>query len=230
MSAPGPRVAPLPEGLRGFDANTVVSAATAAAYVALGFRFAVRYVKREQPHSNDITTGEALTILDSGMALMLVQHVQSAESWRPTIGLGDRYGQNAADHARSVGYLSGATLWCDLEGVALGTPAKDVIDYCNHWWQRVKDAGFEPGLYVGWRAGLSAHDLYSKLKFSRYWAAYNLNRDQYPATRGVQMQQGPARAADKPAQHAIDIDTDLVQKDAVGDLPLAVVPCNWLVG
>jgi hypothetical protein len=90
-----------------------------------------------------------------------------------------------------------------------------VIAFLNNWHDQVGTAGYTPGLYVGYDAGLSASDLYRRLKFEHYWSAYNLKHDQYPATRGVQMKQAlQERLA------GILFDPDTIQKDALGGLPL----------
>lgn len=48
-----------PPGLKGFDANTTISASTAAAFHAKGYRFCVRYVGRTTMASYDLTASEA---------------------------------------------------------------------------------------------------------------------------------------------------------------------------
>ena len=64
-----------PNGLKGFDANSVVSRNDAEAFYAVGYRFAVRYVRRSQKHEYDLTAREARDILAAGLGLMVVQHV-----------------------------------------------------------------------------------------------------------------------------------------------------------
>lgn len=214
----------LPTGSKGFDCNAVVGAATASAFYGRGYRFAVRYVGRVQHKPHDASSSELARLLRAGLSVMLVQHVKSAESWDPEgEKLGRLYGANAARFADHCGYTEGAVLWCDLEGVAVGTPRQVVIDYCNAWHESVESAGYLPGLYVGWRAGLSARDLYYRLRFRRYWSAYNLNRDEYPAVRGVQMRQFAATRADHVPGVAFEIDVNLIGQDALGDSPLLML-------
>jgi hypothetical protein len=178
-----------PSGAKGFDCNGALSAGVAEAFVEAGYSFAVRYVRRQQFHAYDLTADEASRILSAGLALMAVQHVESAESWIPSQQKGSIYGATAATEASRLGMPHGSMLWCDLEGVAPGTPNATVIEYCNQWHAAVAGAGFLPGLYIGWHCGLTGHQLYEALRFTHYWAAYNLNVDQYPVVRGVQMQQ-----------------------------------------
>lgn len=207
-----------PEASRGFDANTPISTAAAKAFRDAGYTFAIRYVRRTTHHTYDLTAAEAERILAAGLGLMIVQHV-APEGWKPTAQLGSAYGATAAEEARLVGYPAGGILWCDLEGVARGTPAADVIDFCNAWHEAVAAAGYDPGLYVGYAAGLTADQLYSALRFQRYWSAYNLDRDLYPAVRGVQMRQGPYPRGGLEGI-PFEFDTDVIQSDAMGDRPL----------
>lgn len=183
-----------PGGIKGFDCNTFVSTDSGRALHALGHRFALRYVRRLQPRSNDLSTAEIENLFKAGLALMPVQHVESESSWLPSDEKGRMFGDNAASSCLALGIPKGVTVWLDLEGVATGTPAEAIVRYCNLWFQRVAAVGYQPGLYVGWHCGLSPEQLYTRLRFQRYWAAYNLNRDQEPATRGVCMKQREATA------------------------------------
>jgi hypothetical protein len=216
----------LPTGTKGFDCNFAVDTALARNFHAAGYRFAVRYVGRVQAKPSDATSLELTRLLRAGLSVMLVQHVKSAESWDPEgAALGQVYGRNAALLAQACAYAKGAVLWCDLEGVAVGTPASAIIAYARAWYDEVLTAGYSPGLYVGWHAGLSAHDLYHRLPFQRYWAAYNLNRDQYPAVRGVQMRQFAATPADRVlgVTSLSAIDVNLIGKDALGGSPVLML-------
>ena len=127
-----------------------------------------------------------------------------------------------------IGIPSGVTAWLDLEGVTVGTDPADVIDYCNLWHAAVAGAGYVPGLYVGWHAGLNATQLYRDLRFSHYWGAYNLNADEAPIKRGLQMRQAVRTAADKVPGVAFEFQTDRVQGDAFGGHPTLVARDGWL--
>lgn len=214
-------------GARGFDADATITAAIAGAFAGHGYRFCVRYVRREVKHPHDLTADEATIILDAGLALMAVQHVESEESWVASAGKGSANGQAAAEDATAIGIPSGVTVWCDLEGVAVETPAQDVIDYCNQWHSVVAAAGFVPGLYVGYHAGLNASQLYRSLRFTHYWSAYNLNADQAPAVRGVQMRQAVPKNLDRVPGVALEFQVDSIRADALGGLPTLVGPDGW---
>jgi hypothetical protein len=156
---------------------------------------------------------------------MLVQHVHpdsETTGWSPTAALGKQYGAFAAQSAVDVGVRAGTTLWSDLEGVKPGTDHRDVIAFCNYWLDQVGHAGYTPGLYVGFACGLTAIELHSRLRFSHYWGAYNLNADQVPAVRGIEMKQGLQKTLD-----GIQYDPDTVQRDLLGGLPLMQVDMEW---
>lgn len=216
-----------PKGAKGFDTNSVVRPSDAARFVANGYRFAVRYVSRETPRANDITATEFAMLLQAGLGVMLVQHVESETSWMPTDDKAKHYGDTAAAHAQLVGYPKGATLWLDLEGVSLMATADLVASYCNRWHDRVTAAGYEGGVYVGWHCGLTADQLYRRLRAARFWAAFNLNADQRPAMRGVCMQQS---AGQPPAGVPFPIDINTVTGDRLGGLPTLAAPFTPLVG
>jgi hypothetical protein len=213
--------------VRGFDANATITADIAGAFAAHGYRFCVRYVRRETKHPTDLTADEATIILDAGLALMAVQHVESEESWMANAAKGSANGAAAAEDATAIGIPSGVTVWCDLEGVAVETPAQDIIDYCDQWHSVVASAGFVPGLYVGYHAGLNASQLYRSLRFTHYWAAYNLDADEAPAVRGVQMRQAVPKNLDRVEGVALEYQVDSIRADALGGLPTLVGPDGW---
>lgn len=215
----------LPTGSKGFDCDFALDTMRARAFFAHGYRFAIRYVGRTAQSPHDASSYELTRLRLAGLAVMLVQHVRSAESWDPVgAELGALYGRNAALFARACGYALGAVLWCDLEGIAVGTAKATIIAFCNAWHDAVKSGGYDPGLYVGWHAGLSPSELYYRLRFKRYWAAYNLNRDQFPAVRGVQLRQHVAGNSDRVLGVELNaIDVNLIAADAFNDSPILML-------
>ena len=214
MSLTG-RVQGAPSGALGFDADTVITSTTAQQFFSEGYRFCVRYVSLgSEESSGDLSTDEATNILNSGLALMPVQHVMS-EGWLPTGSLGQEYGTNAANHALAVGFPASVNLWCDLEGIGSAT-AQDVIDYCTSWFTAVSAAGYVPGLYVGANAILSGQQLYD-LPYQHYWQSCS----EVPAipVRGYQMVQ---TLVQEPV-NGIGIDKDVTQTDSQGG------QAQWLV-
>lgn len=179
-----------PRGTKGFDTDTPITASAAQQFRAQGYGFCVRFVGRLTQHASDLSYAEAQAILDAGLALMVVQRVQSEVGWTPSGALGTTYGANAAAFAGQAGIPAGVNVWLDLEGVAPGAAAADVIAYCESWYQGVAAAGYVPGIYVGWDPGLTAQQLDS-LPFQHYWGAYDVNADQEPAC-GWCLKQSPA--------------------------------------
>jgi hypothetical protein len=217
-----------PANVRGFDANQKIGPKTAAAFRRHGYSFCIRYVRRKKVNAHDLSPAEAKTILGAGLGLMPVQHVESESSWLPTPAKGDEFGQTAADDAERIGFPPGITLWCDLEGVAKGTPSAQVIEYCNRWHSRVAAAGYVPGVYLGFRYGMSATQAFKALRFTRYWGAFNLNKDEEPIVRGLLMRQAERKPADVPPGTSVDFQTDKVRKDKLGGLPTLLAPDTWL--
>jgi hypothetical protein len=208
----------------GFDCNSRVLADQARRMRDAGYRFAGRYVRREQAHTFDLTTAEVVTLLDAGLGITIFQHVAKT-GWMPSGRLGESYGAIAAEESRQLGIPPNVVLWCDLEGVSISAPTQAVIDFSNAWFDAVKAAHYDPGIYLGWRSGITGYDAYYKLKFRRYCAAYNLNRDAYPAERGVCMQQSafpkePLRVPGIPWEY----DTQFVMHDNFNNLPAMLLP------
>lgn len=204
------RAALAPPFSRGFDADTVITGELAGEFVSEGYQFCARYLSLgngQQP--GDLSTDEAAAILGNGLALVAVQHV-NAYGWKPSAALGFTHGGNAAANAKSIGLASGMNIWCDLEGVATGISADDVIAYCVSWYDGVIASNFNyiPGLYVGPLAVLDGQQLYD-LPFQHYWKSAS-NVPEIP-TRGFQMVQGLTITV-----CGISIDPDTTQTDAEG--------------
>jgi hypothetical protein len=216
-----------PEGVRGFDTAERVTPEAAYAFRRGGYRFCVRYVRRDKPHASALNAKEANALLAAGIGIMLVQYVESESAWIPSAVKGKTNGTVAAAEADKLGVPWGVTVWCDLEGVKPGTPAQQVIDYCNRWHEAVSSAGYVPGVYVGYRAGLSPTQLYRSLRFTHYWGAYNLNADRYPAVRGLQMKQSRHGQSDSVPNSGIDFQVDKVMSDALGGRPTLVALEGW---
>jgi L,D-transpeptidase catalytic domain/Rv2525c-like, glycoside hydrolase-like domain len=202
-------------GMHGFDANTKLTATTAKALKDAGFSFGIRYLSRKaNPPAKDLTADELNIMLDAGLAVMAVQHV-APSGWSPTDTLGVEYGANAAAHARAVGLAEESSVWLDLEGIAAGTSASDVIAYCNAWFKEVESAGYTTGVYVGANCILSGDELYLRLKTGRYWKSGS-NVPDIPH-RGYCMVQHII-AGDKVGGVAIDRNVTFV--DAFGNAPM----------
>lgn len=204
------------QGLKGFDANTTITRSSADLFYGKGYRFAIRYVRRDARHSFDLTEKEGEDILAGGLGLMVVQHV-APDGWTPTGEAGQLYGATAAKEASMAGVPDGVSLWCDLEGVSPTAPTQWVINYCNRWYSEVAYGGYLPGLYVGWHPGMNSVQLHDALRFKSYWAAYN--NDVIPAMRGFQMRQHTEQTLG-----GITFDPNVITGDALGDFPCYLAP------
>jgi hypothetical protein len=205
------------DGLLGFDTDGIVTAAKAADFFVRGFRYCIRYVSRVAKQGpDDLSSAEALDILNSGLALMPVQHVRDS-GWIPSAQLGGSDGVHAVYHAFIIGFPPGVNVWCDLEGVSQDTPAQLVISYCNSWYDAVAAAGYVPGLYVGADAILDGRALRFRLKFTHYWKS--LSNVPEIVGRGYQMLQSAEQTVD-----GISIDQDRTQIDLLGDKVLWLAP------
>jgi hypothetical protein len=205
------RVAPLPDGRIGLDLTTRLNRVSARQYYNRSFRFVVRYVGRDDGSTTyvDLSEEEGQAIIDAGLGLGVVQH-PLAEGWHPTRDLGTQFGSAAARLCGGAGLPLGVTVWLDLEGVAPGTAAQDVIDYCNAWYDEVSAVGYIPGVYVGANPGLSADQLYWDLRMASYWRGGSSEAAGVPADiphRGYQMTQRITGTAGS------EVDKDVVKTD-----------------
>jgi hypothetical protein len=93
------RIGSLPDGSRGFDANSRITSGQAHDAIRKNYRFAVRYVRRAPVNPFDVTAGELATLLDAGLGVMLVQHV--ASTGRVSTGRASlvRSGRDCREHA-----------------------------------------------------------------------------------------------------------------------------------
>jgi hypothetical protein len=216
--------------VRGFDTAEPVTEQMAKAFFAHGYRFCIRYVRRQAFHDYDLDAAETERLLETGFALMAVQHVEREDpspSWLANAAKGAQNGRVAAEAVRLAKLPDGVTIWCDLEN-AESNPAVDVIAYCNAWHQEVSEAGYHPGLYVGAECGLTPRQLFYALKFDAYWGALNLNTDEVPLVRGLQMKQHVKREGDLPPGFAsLPFQTDTIRTDGKGGRPKWVQPDGW---
>lgn len=203
-------------GQLGFDVDAPLTAEQCGAFLVEGYSFVVRYIPRVPGTSmRNLTSAEIDTILTSGMALSVVQHV-SPDGWYPHASLGSQYGQYAAQYAAEIGLPPGMHIWLDLEGVAAGAMSGDIIAYCHAWASGVAQKGYLHGLYVGWNTRLTPGMIYD-LPFDSYWKAYNY--DAGVPRRGFQMIQEPQKTLG-----GIAFDPDKIQADQLGDLPFLLFP------
>lgn len=192
----------------GFDCDTTITVQIAEQFYAQGYKFCFRYLSVDVESTHDLSPGEAMDILNSGLALMPVQHVRK-QGWSPNQNLGQQDGQNVVTNAQEVGFPTGVNVWCDLEGVSGTAQPQEVIDYCRAWYDTVNGGGYVPGLFVGVRAVASGQQLYD-LPFQHYWRSQSRVPD--IPTRGYQvLQLFPSIQI-----NGIPVDIDIVQDDNKG--------------
>lgn len=195
----------------GFDTDTALDEAAAAALAAAGYTFCLRYVSLGPAlEPGDLDAGEAGRIRAAGLALMPVQH-GPAPGWWPSASSGASHGANAASHALAAGVPPGVNLWLDLEAVAAGAATSDIVGYCSAWYNAVVNGGYAPGLYVGANCGLDGQQLW-QLPFEHYWKSMSKVPD--IAQRGYQMVQAATTTV-----AGIAIDPDSAGTDALGGQP-----------
>lgn len=206
-------VVSLPNGAIGLDTDTPLDRQLSRQLRRLGYSFCIRYLSRGSPEEGDLSHEEAREVLSAGLALAVVQHA-AEDGWEPTKSLGDQYGAAAGTNAQEIGLPPGVNVWCDLEGVGVGVPSDSVIAYCQAWFEKVVDAQYVPGLYVGYNCGLCKDELYWNLSFQHYWRATGDVSD--VSERGYQLFQGPTNME----ANQIKIDIDCAQTDSKQGRPL----------
>lgn len=176
-------------GAEGFDTSTVISE-DIANQLAKDYDFCVRYVSLGKTReSRDLSKTEVETILNSGLALMIVQHCHYSLS--PDAESGNTDGGNAVTHVDALGIAKGITVWLDLENIAPDVSHSKIIDYCRSWYHKVKDANYTPGIYIGSnKSQLTGKELYD-LPFHNYWKSSS-DHIPIPCPRGFQMIQTKA--------------------------------------
>jgi Domain of unknown function (DUF1906) len=202
-----------PAGAKGFDTSTIVTPAVARKFRDDGFTFCIRYLSLfstdDEVADGDLIREEADDILNSGLALMAVQHVRNP-GWIPTASKGTQTGNHAANNAIFAGLPVGMNIWLDLEGILVNTPDSNIIDYCNNWFAQVSSVGYVPGIYLGFDELLSGDQLFHSLTCQHYWKSPSFVPD--VAVRGYQMTQPEINKI----VHGINIDVDITQNDLLG--------------
>lgn len=184
--------------IKGFDCHQVLGPDRAKVFFNEGYRFCLRYLNiSANPLREQISYAECCHILDSGLALMLVQKVTEL-NWLPNASLGSLHGEMIAKLTDAMGIPKGMNLWCNLTGAGY-SPSDHILSYCNHWFDAVYKMGFVPGIYVDSKNRLSSEELLLDLKFNHYWKS----EGQVPevAGRGYQLVRSPLN-------HPIDVADD----------------------
>lgn len=201
-------------GARGADTAQALTADNVQTLVKSGYTFCIRYIPLAEPPGSgpfvDLNANEAQTILDGGLALMVVQH---ARTGGVQASQGTEDGAAAVTSCQAIGLPAGVNVWLDLESIS-----GEVLSYANNWYTQVYNAGYLPGVYVG--AGITdngqavtGYQLYWKLLFQHYWRS--LSNVPGVDNRGYQMIQ--LRPGNQVLEGGLQIDIDVTQEDYEGD-------------
>ncbi len=197
-------------GARGVDSvQAITTSALADGLRTSGIDFCVRYL-------GSLSASEADVILGAGLALMPVTFSRKP-GWIPSQQLGTLDGNNSVSQCVAAGIPKGCTVWLDLEGP--GGHAQDIVDWVNAWASVVKQAGYDPGLYVGYAAQLTSHELYALL-VDKYWHSISRVTDSAgqlaePGCGWCMFQLQPSRM-----WAGVWSDVDFIQQDYLGRLPV----------
>jgi hypothetical protein len=196
------KIAPPPFPSIGCDTITVMDAVRCQGLRAAGVGFIFRYLGSLGPAERDV-------ILASGLGLGLVTY-SDAPGWVPTAEKGAAYAVTDHQHLIAAGIPLGATVMVDLEGVATTASPADVAAFINARSKPLADAGFVPGLYVGYGGGLTSDELYALPHTRHYWRS--LSRVPEPSCGWVMMQASPGDII----VAGTEVDVDYPQHDFQG--------------
>jgi hypothetical protein len=196
------------------DTNVRLNPAILKAVQTAGYAGVVRYVPLPGVgDTKDIHSDELDAVMETGLGLLLVQHVRFPH-WDPRDHAGAADAQVAVNFAMQAGYLRGAHIFLDLEGIVPGT-GKATKAFAEAWAATVVAAGYLAGCYVGFDLPLSPQELFDLHGINSYWS------DAGPrevAVRGFAIK-----------QHAeitiagVPFDPDTVQLDGKGETPLWMI-------
>lgn len=210
------RVVEIPYGANLIDTTAILTDADCRNLKAAGIDGVIRYLP-------ELTLEEIGRAFAAGLGVCLVAHVR-VPGWTPTKEMGGADGLRIAQRARDLGIPAGATLWCDLEGMAGSKDA--TVDYANAWWTSVHAFHFEAGGYIGAGIPLDERELYTRLLFSQYWRS---NSDvPHVRTRGYRLIQLTASQEDLKRGYSmvggVMADRDVAQYDHKGGCPTWIQP------
>jgi hypothetical protein len=204
-------VEPVPADSLLFDASQKLSRGELQALYDAGFRGGLRYVGLGGPAPEDIDGAELENAMAVGLGIMLVQHVRFSP-WVPSAPLGQRDGQVACQLAQAAGYLPGAHLWDDLEGINPAAGSALTIAYANTKFDVCASEGYPQGEYIGYAVPLTSSELFHALKTSCYWRSFSNVPD--VERRGYAMKQLVETTVS-----GVDVDISVSSRDRLGGQP-----------
>jgi hypothetical protein len=202
----------------GFDAAVHVSRDAAGRMLESGYRFAVRYVRRDKrvnqhPDTTwpiSLTPPELSGLLETGLLVSIVQFGAGSTGGKLSARYGREKGEAAAWNCAELGIPRGVCVWCDAEWSDPIPEPRAVIDYLDAWAAPVADAGYEPGLYVGPGINLTGQQLWERPGYRHYWQSNAVVPD--IPNRGYQLTQ-----AYQGEVHGLMIDANIARLDIQGE-------------
>ena len=99
-----------PSRIKGFDTNILVTPSGGgilrARLALLRLAHGAKEGERQRPDP-----GGRRSLLETGLGLMVVQHVESEDDWNPTPDKGAAYGAEGAKECNKIGVPSGVCVW-----------------------------------------------------------------------------------------------------------------------
>lgn len=158
--------------LKGFKSNSRLTKEQAKLFYKTGYRFCLRgFYTVEGSKNQNICNEEMSDILDSGLSLMPVLHVNDS-NWFPNVESACNQSYSVVNQAKALGLPAGTTIWCDLTGLSNRVRAQDMIIYCNYWYDAVIENGYIPGLFVNQHTPLTGNQIFSYINFRHYCRNY----------------------------------------------------------
>jgi hypothetical protein len=164
-------------------------------------RFVVRYL-------GSITSEEVDAILGAGLALMVVTY---ADRWD---------GPTTVQQLKAAGIPMGTTVWLDVESIGPSLTPEEIAGKINTWARIVRNAGYDPGLYIGVNVQLTAADLYALVN-DRYWHSCSRILDRNGAPNEPQC--GCCMRQLRPPNVVVGgsiVDVDVIEQDYEGRVPM----------
>jgi hypothetical protein len=132
---------------------------------------------------------------------------------------GAQIGYAAAWNCEKLGLPEGTTVWVDAEWTDNPGDAA-VLSYLRAWGKAVAEAGYRPGVYVGYD-GLTGSQWYGLPYFRAYWASA-MRYIGYPEPRGFCMYQGLEHSAANANRgrapiYGVSLDQDFARYDQRGE-------------
>lgn len=148
--------------------------------------------------------------IDAGMQVGLVTFGTTVEHFS---------GGAAVAQAKALGYPPGATIFLDMEGLAIfHTDVHTLANAVDTWGEIVHDNGFNDGLYGGVPQPFTGPELYARHQ-SVYWHGQGQVRDRYnnfadPECGWSMVQKYPSLL-----RGGIKVDDNTIKADNLGRLP-----------